>query len=211
MGRSDYLDRISEIATDQGGYVTAAQAARMGVPHERLPDLVRGGDLRRIRQGVYATRGVPVDTMEDTVAAWLSTERGRYPWEHGDTPPSAVVSHRSAAAIWGLGTIIPGLPELTTQRSTRPGRGIRFHRVPLSGEDWRWWRPDTGPALPVTTPARTIVDLLIDGEELSYVERAIREATATRLTSESQLVEAARRRRTRNRGLIQTITRLVAR
>ena len=51
----------------------------------------------------------------------------------------------------------------------------------------------------------------IDGEELSYVERAIREATATGLTSESQLVEAARRRRTRNRGLIQTITRLVAR
>ena len=211
MGRSAYLDVISEVAAEQGGFVTAAQASRAEVPHERLPDLVTSGDLRRVRHGVYATRGVSVSPMEDTLAAWLSTERGRYPWERADGPPSAVVSHRSAAEIWGLGTIVPGLPELTAQRSARPGRGITFHRLPLGSEDWRWWRPEGGPALPVTTPARTIIDLLIDGEELDYIERAIREAIAAGLITEPQLVETARRRRARNRGLIQTLTRLVAR
>ena len=211
MGRSQHLDLISEVAAEQGGFVTAAQASRAEVPHERLPDLVASGDLRRVRHGVYATRGVSVGPMEDTIAAWLSTERDRYPWERGDTPPSAVVSHRSAAEIWGLGTIVPGLPELTTQRSARPGRGITFHRLPLGREDWRWWRREGGPALPVTTPARTIIDLLLDGEELEYIERAIREAIAVGLITEPQLVEAARRRRARNRGLIQTLTRLVAR
>jgi predicted transcriptional regulator of viral defense system len=211
MGRREYLDQISEVAADQGGYITAAQAARSGVPHERMPELVAAGDLRRVRNGVYATRGVSVDPLEDTIAAWLSTERERYPWERSGTTPNAVVSHRSAASIWGLGTIIPELPALTTARSARPGRGIEFHRLPVGDDDWRWWRPEGGPDLPVTTPARTIVDLLIEREEPSYIERAIREAAVGGLASETELLDAARRRRSRNRWLVETLTRMTAR
>ena len=211
MGRREYLNQISEVAVDQGGYVTSAQAARAGVPHERLPELVAGGDLRRVRNGVYATRGVSVGPLEDTIAAWLSTERERYPWERASTPPNAVVSHRSAASIWGLGTIIPELPALTTARSARAGRGIEFHRLSVGSGDWRWWRPEGGPDLPVTTPARTIVDLLIDGEEPSYIERAIREAAAAGLASEADLLDAARRRRSRHRWLVDALARMAAR
>lgn len=210
MGRREYLNQISEVAVDQGGYITAAQAARAGVPHERLPELVGGGDLRRVRNGVYATRGVSVGPLEDTIAAWLSTERERYPWERGGATPNAVVSHRSAASIWGLGTIIPGLPALTTARSARPGRGIEFHRLSVADDDWRWWRPEGGPDLPVTTPARTIVDLLIEREEPSYIQRAIREAAARGLASETELLDAARRRRSRNRWLVDTLARMGA-
>lgn len=208
MGRRDHLDSITEITADQGGYLTAAQAARMGVPHERLAELVHSGDLRRVRRGVYATREAKVSPLEDTIAAWLSTEQARFPWERTETPPGAVVSHRSAAGIWELGTVNPGEPDLTVQRNARQGRGIRFHRVRLGPEDWVWWQPPRGPAMPVTTPARTIVDLLIDGEEPSYLERATNEAAQRGIATARQLRQAARRRRSRHGALIEQITRM---
>lgn len=208
MGRRDRLDAISEVTTEQGGYLTAAQAARIGVPHERLADLAHSGDLRRVRRGVYATREASTGPLEDTITAWLSTEQARFPWERADGPPAAVVSHRSAAGIWELGTINPGEPDLTTQRNARQGRGITFHRARIGPQDWVWWQPPRGPAMPVTTPARTIIDLLIDGEEPSYIERAIAEASERRIATAHQLRQAAERRRARHRSLIEQIARM---
>ena len=66
--------------------------------------------------------------------------------------------------------------------------------------------------VPVTTPARTIVDLLLDGEELDYLERAVAQAFPGPDEAIDALVSAARRRRrpTRTAKLIDSLRSLVA-
>jgi hypothetical protein len=63
--------------------------------------------------------------------------------------------------------------------------------------------------LPVTTPARTIVDLVIAKEEPSYVERAIREALGDRRLNREDLLQTAQRRRKRHAGLVAELTRML--
>jgi very-short-patch-repair endonuclease len=66
----------------------------------------------------------------------------------------AVVSHRAAAALWGLAGFVAELIELTVPRSRRrAGPGI-IHRHPLPSSD-----VTVVEGLPVTTPARTLLDL----------------------------------------------------
>jgi hypothetical protein len=67
-----------------------------------------------------------------------------------------------------------------------------------------------GLRLPVTTPARTIIDLLASGEEPSYVQRAMVEALASGRATAAEIMEAARHRRpTRTRGLEAATERLL--
>jgi hypothetical protein len=69
----------------------------------------------------------------------------------------AVLSHRSAAALWGLLRPHPGPIEVST--SARSGRrkrqGVRLHRCSSLGVELTSRRFN----IPVTTPARTIDDL----------------------------------------------------
>ena len=66
--------------------------------------------------------------------------------------PTAVLSHRSAAQLWGL--IRYHGPIEVTAANTRRRHGITVHRHRLADEDiTRHWD------LPVTTPARTLADL----------------------------------------------------
>lgn len=65
--------------------------------------------------------------------------------------PEAVLSHRSAAAIWDLGPWPTGLIDVTLPGRRKPRRGIRLHRARVE----RVVRD----GFPVTTVARTLVDL----------------------------------------------------
>jgi len=86
---------------------------------------------------------------------------------------SAVLSHRSAAALWGLlaagdGAVDVSLP---SRSGGRKRQGIRIHR-PVSLEPWEMTRQR---GIPITSPARTLADLrsvASDGE----LRRAIRQA-----------------------------------
>jgi very-short-patch-repair endonuclease len=109
----------------------------------------------------------------------------------------AVVSHLSAAHLWGL------LPYPAQQRpihvtvGTRHSRvrpGIRLHRaVRLDRDDIRTFQ-----RIPVTTPARTILDLA--GTERHRVfEQALAEAQARRLVTGRHL-EAVLERSSRRPG-----------
>jgi predicted transcriptional regulator of viral defense system len=209
MAREDTLPILLEAASEQGGYVTARQAARLGVEPSRLARLTETDDLRRIRWGVYAMRHAH-HRLEDEIGAWLAVDRERLPWERR-AEAVAVVSHASAAGLHGLGTVIPQLPAITVppaRRSATRAKDIELHVARLSADDWVWL-PSDGVRLPVTTPARTIVDLLLSGEELGYVERAIADALSDdRLTAE-ELVEAARRRKGRTAGLTRRVIEML--
>jgi predicted transcriptional regulator of viral defense system len=90
----------------------------------------------------------------------------------------AAVSHRSAAALWSLAGFEPGgEAELTVPRHRkRAGPGI-VHRNALSAVDMT-----TVDAIPVTTPARTIIDLAsLVGRDA--VEEALDDALRRRLVT----------------------------
>lgn len=198
--RGDALEAVLEAGSEQGGYVTARQAISLGLSRDDIARLVESGDLRPIRRGVYGMRHADLQ-HEDDIAAWLTFERGRLPWERrGKT--NAVISHASAAALHGLGTLIPERPTVTL---ATPGRtsslaDIDVRHAPVGAEDWAWTAVGTL-AIPVTSPDRTIVDLVLDKQEPSYLERAVGEALSRGLATPAGILAAAHRRKTRSASL----------
>jgi hypothetical protein len=83
-----------------------------------------------------------------------------------------VVSHRSAALLYGLGELPADVHEFTmpTRRQSRRA-DVRLHRRHLNSEDVR----DLS-GLPVTRPARIAADLLTDGADAEAVGRIVAEA-----------------------------------
>jgi hypothetical protein len=91
----------------------------------------------------------------------------------------AVLSHLSAAALWGIRR--SDMVEVTVGRAVRARPGIRVHEATLAADE-RW----THEGVPVTTPARTLLDLaaILTPHDL---ERAANEAEIRRLTSPTSL------------------------
>lgn len=197
---------LTPVAAEQAGYVTSRQAGLVGIPAWVLLELTKRGLLRRIRRGVYMVEpGRAPSPYEDAVSAWLAVDGQDLPWRRRDA--RAIVSHASAAALRGMGTIVPGLPEITVRRhAERPD--MLIHVLRFTPEDWEWLPLEGSVRLPTTTPARTIVDLFLANEEADYLERAIRESFPDAKAATGELTAAARRRRTRTEGLTAHLAQL---
>lgn len=212
MNRSEALQTLSPIAAEQGGLVSAAQARLVDVDRHLLGELSSAGYLQHLRRGVYVfAAGHAPDRFEDTASAWLAVDGKRLPWIRNEQP-EAVVSHASAAQIHGIGTIIPGLPELTERRQRTRRTDVIVHSAGIDNGDWQWVKLDSGLRLPVTTPARTVVDLLLADEEVDYLQRAISDAFDDQSAARAALLGVLGRRRKSNakqrRRAEETITQL---
>ncbi|WP_083933291.1 type IV toxin-antitoxin system AbiEi family antitoxin domain-containing protein [Kribbella catacumbae] len=160
---------LAELAAEQWGLLTAAQAAEHGVSNQSLAHLHHAGALERLAHGVYRLTGAPGDELDELRGAWLglaprltASDRLRH--------PDDVVSYRSAARVHGLGDLEADRHEFTVDRRRTSRRtDIRFHRGHLAERDWR---PVNG--LPTTTIPKTIADLAsvnTDGGHLAGVVR----------------------------------------
>src|SRR5262249_39391535 len=120
------------------------------------------------------------------------------------------LSHESAAGFHRLGTIIPGRPTFTALHGPRTTTAddLVLHHMQLPDQDWTWAR-DEALRLPVTTPARTIVDLMLAREEPSYIVRATREALARGDTTPEELRDTARHRKSNSRAIEGRVARLL--
>lgn len=169
------LTRLAEIAQDQWGLVTRRQAVRAGIPKTTLERLTAEGSLlERVAHGVYRLTGAPAPDHLELRAAWLQLAPDVPAWER--TPDQGVVSHRSAAALYGLGHLPADRHEFTVPRrrqSRRPDVRLHLRRLdPLECIELR--------GLPATRPSRIASDLLLDREDPEAVAHvvvdAIREA-----------------------------------
>jgi hypothetical protein len=164
------VPRLSHFAEDQWGLLTRRQAQAAGIAPATITRLVSRGDLERIAHGVYHLRGAPTPDHPELRAAWLQLAPEIPGWER--TPDEGVVSHRSAAEMYGLGHLPADVHEFTvpTRRQTRRS-DVRLHVRPLRDGEWINLR-----GLPVTRPSRIASDLLLDGEDPSAVAQLIADA-----------------------------------
>lgn len=163
------VDRvIAKIAARQHGLITRTQLLAAGVAADAVRWRVRAKRLEPIQRGVYRV-GPLVARRARQLAAVLACGRG------------AVVSHRSAAILWGLcadrATVQVDVTVPHADRGRRPG--IRAHRVRALRTD----EVTELDAIPITTIARTIFDLasvIGSGEMRQIFALATREHDAQR-------------------------------
>lgn len=171
------LGRIAEIAEDQWALVTRRQALNAGVGQTTIDRLTADGSvMRRVAHGVYRMVGAPEPDHLQLRAAWLQLAPAAMGWERG--PSDGVVSHRSAADMYGLGHLPEDQHDFTVERRRQSRRrDVRIHRRRLGPEEWIVLR-----GLPVTRPARIASDLLYDREDPAAVAHVVSDA----LRSESE-------------------------
>jgi hypothetical protein len=164
-------ERLATIAQDQWGLITRRQAARAGVSPATIARLTaNGGALERIAAGVFHLAGAPWPEHVGLRAAWLQLAPAVFAWDR--TESQGVVSHRSAAALYGIGDLPADTHEFTmsTRRQTRR-TDVRLH-IREVGDDWIGLR-----GLPVTRPSRIAADLLGDRQDPESVARIVADAT----------------------------------
>ena len=159
MATGTTISRLAPIAADQWGLFTRSQAERAGVPHATFDRLVDNEDLvERVAHGVYRLKLAPTPDHLALRAAWLELAPNTPSWER--RPEHGVVSHRSAAALYGIGDLPADRHEFTLptrRQSRRPD--VRLHQRQVDVREWVWLR-----GLPVTRPSRVADDLLRDDE-----------------------------------------------
>lgn len=143
LRKGDREDRIAAIATTQQGVVSLDQLRDADLTARAAASRAERGLLHRRHRGVYAVGHRSIGRKGALRAALLACgER-------------AVLSHGTAAALWGLHDRWPVLIDVTGGRQAgRKIDGIRCRRCRYPSADEVIIRH----GLPVTTPARTLVD-----------------------------------------------------
>jgi len=172
MPQASTLRRITQLAEDQWGFVTRRQAEQAGVSRATLTRLFSDGAvLERVAHGVYHLAGAPPPDHLDLRAAWLQLAPDIPAWER--TPAQGVVSHRSAAALYGIGHLSADRHEFTLpnrRQSRRPD--VRLHHRSIEDNEWIGLS-----GVLVTLPSRIAADLLLDNEDPEAVAQVVVDAT----------------------------------
>lgn len=134
------------LMADQGGVFTRAQGVRLGVPAIELDRRRRAGQLVAVRRGVYADADHSTSHLQAASARRLITA--------GDV----VISHGSAACLLGYRLLggPPRIPALTVARQPDEP-ALRLHHLHTAGVPTAH-RMLLHPAVPITSPARTVAD-----------------------------------------------------
>ena len=161
------IQKLIDFSEGQWGLVTRRQADQIGVPAASFARIVERGLLERVAHGVYRVRGAGEADHLGLRAAWLQLDPARPAWERLEDPDVTVVSHSSAASLYGVGDLRPDVHEFTAPRRHQTRRpDVRIHHgVVTDGE-----RIVLG-GLPATRAGRMIADLLADHVEPSAVAR----------------------------------------
>src|SRR5687768_6992809 len=114
---------VADLAEAQFGVVSWAQLRGLGVPEATIARWAKDGRVARVFPGVYAVGHRVLRQEGRLMAAVLLGGDG------------AVISHRAAAAWWGLRATTSALIDVTTPHGRRRRAGIRWHRAALAPQD----------------------------------------------------------------------------
>ncbi|GAA2180195.1 type IV toxin-antitoxin system AbiEi family antitoxin domain-containing protein [Brooklawnia cerclae] len=164
-----YLDRLREIALDQHGYVTSAQALVEDVPRAELSKMVSRGRLDRVAHGVYQVPQVTGSRFAPYMLAVLWTGA-----------PEACLSHETALQAWDISDINPDRIHVAVAKRRRikrqGGDGYVIHHCDLAPEQVTWWE-----RIPITDVPTTICQCIDWGVPTYLIKQALERAGRTSL------------------------------
>jgi len=171
---------VLALADRQHGVVSRRQLERLGLGTEAIKKRLRTGRLHSVHRGVYAVGHNRLNMRGNWLAAVLACGDG------------AVLSHRSAAALWGLMRARWSPVEVTSAHGRMGRDGIYLHRSPMSDDE-----RTVESRIPATSLPRTLRDLaeVVDEDRL---RRAFEEADRLkllRMPALEQVCERAGRRK----------------
>ena len=168
---------LALLGAAQRGVVQRSQLAEVGIGRGSIAHRVKSGSLHRVLPAVFAVGHPALEPWAFETAALLYC---------GD---DSVLSHGTAAALWGLVPATPPQVSVTVagRNAGRP-LGVHIHRV--AAIDARDVCMRHG--LPVTSPARTMIDFA-GGQPGGAVEAALNEARVRQLVTDEALHRAMER------------------
>jgi very-short-patch-repair endonuclease len=166
---------VYELARRQYGLITRDQARALGTTRAVIERELRSGRWIRMAPGVFRINGTPLTWPGRMLAGCLAAG------------PGAVVSHRSAAALWELESFgPPGRVDVTVPEARQPRlTGVRLHRsraFELIGATRRQ-------LVPVTGIARTLLDVCAAVDDDFTALRALDDARRRGLVGWPELWE----------------------
>ncbi len=169
---------LIEIAKEQEGYFTAAQAISVGYSYRQQHHHKNHGNWEYIDHGVYRLRTYPESEHEDLIrwSLWSRNRRGE---------SQATVSHETALAIHELGDVMPSRIHLILPPGFRkkiPG-GCIPHKAVLRPDEIEHRR-----GFNVTTPLRTLLDVTDSPLSQDLLEGAVRDALERGVVQSKQLL-----------------------
>lgn len=170
--------RVWRLAESQHGVVNRTQLLELGLSPDAIKHRIANARLHPVGRGVYAVGRPWLSRLGRWIAAVLSCG------------PDAVLSHRSAGALWEIAVEHPSRIELSVRarvRRARPGIVVHRRTVLVAAATTRHH------GIPVTTPIFTLIDLAASLGP-GPLERAINEADKRGLTDPESLRAALRAR-----------------
>lgn len=140
----DFDAGVARLASRQRSLITHRQAVGLGATPAMIHTRLVTGRWVQVARGLYRVNGSPVSWHQRALGACLLAGEG------------AVASHRSAAVIWGLSGFRQGPLEITVPlgRSARNALAVVHRSIDLPRAD-----RTMHDRIPVTRPARTVLDL----------------------------------------------------
>src|SRR3954471_10812480 len=168
MARKDVQRAARQLAKRQHWVVRRVQLLALGFTRNEIEHRIESGRLHPIWPGIYAVDRPDLTQEGLFSAAVLACGAG------------AVLSHLSAAIVWGLIRVRARMIEVSVPLNRNPRRkGIKVHRRKIID-------PARHKGIPVTTPTQTLLDvaLPLNGEQY---ERAVNEAANRDLIDPEEL------------------------
>ncbi len=178
--RRDLRRRLFNLAAEQGGYFTAAQAKKIGYSYQAQAYHVGAGNWLRVDRGLFRLAEWVPD-LHDDLARWTLWSRGR-----------GVVSHETALSVHGIGELESAQVNLTVPAGFAPrDDAVRLHYADLPDDDVL---DRTG--FRITTIMRALIDVAGVSADDDQLGRTIHEAlglgafTLRQLRSRAEAVDA---------------------
>jgi very-short-patch-repair endonuclease len=162
------------IAARQHRVVSRRQLRAVKLSDEMIDGRLDRDVVHRLYRGVYLWGSLPAPTLSLAAAAVIAC-RG------------AILSHFTAAWLWAFWREPAGVIDLTMPSFRKDRRGLRFHQSLLQPHEI-----DVLNALPLTSPARTVVDVASQ-IELTAIPQLVDDALMYGATTRSAILDATQR------------------
>jgi hypothetical protein len=177
---------VSIAASRQHGLITLPQMKHLGVDDALVDHFRSFGLIRELDWAVYQISGSSYGLRYALpYAGWLALLPNSFGWERlGTLADDVVLSHESACALLGIGSMSSTTVRFTSSKERMVPRGVRIEVSPLTPDEVMIYE-----GVPVATPHRVILDLVTEGASQEKISGVVTDAVLRDLVDLRMLFE----------------------